>query len=198
MRSLKKTISLILFLLILVLALGMAAYAQEPPASEEPSSEETGEIGAFGLADPPPAGFSVLYMFTGAANDTAATGTNRQIATSVHCTNFGSTSIQATLEIFPQSGGTLASNTLTISSNETETWSTQFTAVYRETTLGTGILEQGSGRVLATSSQLICTAQVLDPLTDPPAFMTKLTLFDSAGNFIGQNKVYLPIILKNS
>ena len=170
-KKLVVSLALVVVLLFMI-ALGMAAYAQEPPASEEP-----GEIGAFGLANPPPAGFSVLYMFTGAANDTAATGTNRQIATSVHCTNFGSTSIQATLEIFPQSGGTLNSNTLTISSNETETWSTQFTAVYRETTLGTGILEQGSGRVLATSPQLICTAQVLDPLTDPPAFISELDMF---------------------
>jgi hypothetical protein len=189
-KKLMVTLTLSLILILLV-ALGMAS-AQEPP-----ESEEGGELGEFGLADQPPTGFSVLYMFTGVANHpTAAT---RQIATSVHCTNFGSTSVQAQLQLFSLGGGSTYTAAVTINSNQTWTFSTQNTDIYREdSTLNTPAIEQGSGRVLANNSQLICTAQVLDPSTNPPAFMARLSLFDGSGNPVGGGKVYLPIILKNN
>ena len=138
-------------MLLLASLLALAAYAQDPTSSDDTG----GEIGELGLADPPPAGLSILYMFTGVANHPIST--TRQIATSVHCTNFGSAPIN---------------------SNRTWTFSTQNTAIYREDTiLSPGILEQGSGRGLADKSQLICTAQVLDPFTNPLAYISELEMF---------------------
>lgn len=176
--------------LILVLLVAMVANAQEPY-----SSEESGEIGEFGLSDPPPAGMSVLYMFTSAASFDPIT---RTIATSVHCTNFGSTAVQAQVQMFRADGGATSQTSTTINPNQTWTVSTRNTAIYREdTNLGTPILEQGSGRILADNPTLICTAQLLDPLNNPPKFMSKLPLFDSFGNPINASRrVYLPLILK--
>ena len=177
--------------LLLASLLALTAYAQEPPMIDE-----SGQIGELGLADPPPAGFSVLYMFSGVANHPISS--TRRIATSVHCTNFSSTPIQTQIQLFSQMAGAVYSETISINSNETYTWSTQFTVIYRDiTNLNTGIIEQGSGRILADNSQLICTAQVLDPIANPPAFMAKLPLFDRDGNLIGTiRRVYLPVILK--
>jgi len=135
-------------------------------------------------------------MFTGVANH--ITPTVRRIATSVHCTNFGSTATQAQIQLFSLGAGTVVTAGVTINSNRTWTFSTQSTVIYREdSTLDSGIIEQGSGRILADQSQLICTAQVLDPTSNPPAFMAKLPLFDSNGNLISAiRRVYLPVILK--
>ncbi|MFN8456278.1 MAG: hypothetical protein U0401_16685 [Anaerolineae bacterium] len=177
--------------LILVLLVAMVANAQEPY-----SSDESGEIGEFGLADPPPAGMSVVYMFTGVANH--SNPVTRTIATSVHCSNFASTDIQVQLQLFGLNGATADTVAFTIPSNRTRTTSTQDTKIFREDfILNNAIIEQGSGRVLADKDQLICTAQLLDPVNNPPKFMNKLPLFDPFGNPISASRrVYLPLILK--
>jgi hypothetical protein len=191
MNNKKIVTSLATLVVLLALLLTMVAYAQEPAEN----GELDGEIGGLGLADPPPSGLSVLYMFTGVANhNTPAT---RQIATSIHCTNFGSTAVQTELQLFAV-GGSAFTTSVTINSNRTWTFSTQSTAIYREDSfLNTGTVEQGSGRVLADKAQLICTAQVLDPIGNPPTFMAKLPIFDSSGDPIGSiRRIFLPIILK--
>jgi hypothetical protein len=187
-------------LVTLTLALGLGlmltlaiAYAQEPTA--EPREEEpSGEIHGLGLTDPAPTGFSVLYMFTGVHNDT--TGPNG-VATSVHCTNFDTKAISLTLQFFNTGGGTVTSFTDNLVSNETGTYSTQGT-FFNETPLNLGTFAQGSGRVLATTSKVICTAQLVEPGSITPTFMVRLPMFDNAGNLIGGNggPVFLPVILK--
>jgi hypothetical protein len=192
---------------MLALALGLGfmltlaiVYAQG--ADREPSEEGAGEIGGLGVADPPPAGYSVLYMFTGVANDATE---NDQIATAVHCTNYGSSTVTVTVELFT-SGSTgppavFASPPDALSPNETGTYSSQGT-IFTEIPIGAGAIEQGSGRVLATASTLICTAQLLNPSPISPAitptFMVRLPLFDSSGNPIalGRGQVFLPVIFK--
>jgi hypothetical protein len=135
-------------------------------------------------------------MFTGVANH--SNPISRTIATSIHCSNFGSSDAQAQLQIFSLNGGLADSVAFPIPSNRTRTVSSQDTKIYREDTfLNNAIIEQGSGRVLADKSTLICTAQLLDPVNNPPAFMVKLPLFDSFGNLIKVGrKVYLPVLLK--
>jgi hypothetical protein len=176
------------------LLLAFDALAQEPTA-EPPEVEPSGEIGELGLTDPPPTGFSVLYMFTGVNNDTTATDA---VATTVHCTNFDTKAISLTLQFFATSGGTIDSFTDNLAANETGTYSTQGT-FFNETPLNLTLFEQGSGRVLATTSKVICTAQLLQPGTITPTFMVKLPMFDSAGNpspGSGAGSVFLPVILK--
>ncbi|MCB0166506.1 MAG: hypothetical protein KDI79_19920 [Anaerolineae bacterium] len=166
-------ITLLLTLLLLTtLMLALAAYAQEPLSG----ADGEGVIGELGLADPPSAGLTVQYMFTGVANH--PTTATRQIATTVHCTNFGSSHIQAEIQLFSVGGASSYGDTVTINSNRTWTFSTQNTAIFREDTiLNTGVLEQGSGRILADDPQLICTAQLLDPIGNPPDFISELEMF---------------------
>ncbi|MCB9079514.1 MAG: hypothetical protein H6631_18075 [Anaerolineaceae bacterium] len=169
----KLAVSLSLTLLLLTtLLLTWVANAQEPMSG----ADGAGGIGELGLADPPSAGLTVQYMFTGVANHPIAA--TRQIATSVHCTNFGSGNVQAEIQLFSVGGASAYGDTVTINSNRTWTFSTQNTAIYREDSiLNTGVLEQGSGRILADSAQLICTAQLLDPISNPPDFIAELEMF---------------------
>lgn len=193
--------------LILGLTLGlilMLAIVNAQGGSREGGEEEAeGNISGLGVADPPPSGYSVLYMFTGVANDTTD---NDQIATAVHCTNYGSNAVTVTVELFTSgssgSPAVFASPPDSLSPNETGTYSSQGT-IFTEIPIGAGTIEQGSGRVLATASTLICTAQLLNPSPISPAitptFMVRLPMFDSAGNPSSGgslDSVYLPIVLK--
>jgi hypothetical protein len=199
MRSIKVATSLITLVLGLGLGLTLVigVYAQGP--GREVSEEETGnDISQMGLADPPSAGFSVLYMFTGVANDN--TGED-QIATAVHCTNFGSTATTVEIQFFQSSGVAALPSAFTdiLSSNESTTYSTQNT-LFTEIPLNAAIIEQGSGRVLVKEHpQVICTAQLLQPGAITPTFMVRLPIFDSNGNPIGGvRQVFLPIIFKSN
>lgn len=196
MKSIKLTTCLFPLLLIVGLFVALDALAQEPTV-EPPEAETSVEIGGLGLASPPPAGFSVLYLFTGANNDSETVNDGKQVATSVHCTNYETQAITLTLEFFSTSGGIVTSFTDSLASNETNTYSTQPT-FFSGTDLASSYFEQGSGRILATSFKLICTAQLLESGSTVPTFMVKLPLFDSAGNPVGgSGTVYLPLILKN-
>ncbi len=167
---------LLSFVLILALVPVLALYAQGSDDEREGGDiRPQDEISELGLADPPPSGFSVLYMFTGASNDTTTPDT---IATSVHCTNFGSANAQVQVQFFSPGAGSTYSATLTINSNQTRTFSTQPTEIYFEdSNVNAGFLDQGSGRVLANKSHLICTAQVLDPTNNQPVYLSELEMF---------------------
>jgi hypothetical protein len=174
----KIGISLLLFLVVgVALATVMITYAQGPEPTEEPETTDGGaqNIGGLGLSDPPPAGLSTLYMFSGVANDD--TGPDL-IATSVLCTNFGSTSVQVELQLFDQTNSNVYTTSTTIAPSHTWTASSQNTPFREDATLNTGFIEQGSGRVLADQAHLICTAQLLNP--DQGAgtvFMSELEMF---------------------
>ena len=117
------------------------------------------------LADSGPA--QVLYIFPGVKDDGAAIGAG--VATSVHCFSFSSTTetIQIVVRNF---NGTLAVNaSTTINFLVTKTISTHGTNIYNEDViLGTGLVDQGSLGITATSTNIVCTAQVLDASTTAP------------------------------
>ena len=132
------------------------------------------------IADPPPAGFTVLYIFTG-ARDTQNAGTN-SAATSIHCSNAGESTTEVIVELTDYDASpTTISSTVSIQPNRTATFSSQATALYSEDDILTSLddLNQGSGRVLvsAGADSIICTAQVLDPVGNPPSYVINLDLF---------------------
>jgi hypothetical protein len=202
MKKIRLAVTLTLVLaLILALVLALAVYAQEPAGDE---TEETGGIGGQGLNDPPPAGYTVLYMFTGATD--TQDRTPNSAATVVHCTNYGDTAVNVCVEISDWDNSPVLSCTTSIASNYTKTFFSQSSVAFYGpncimSTPSTDDINQGSGRIMADSSsaQVICTAQVVDPINNPPRYGVKLALYDGSGNLVGRApKIYLPIILKNS
>jgi hypothetical protein len=176
----------------LALSLAVAAYAQGE--GDGPRDEE---IGSFGLDDPPPAGYSVLYTFTGATNYTTA---GKRIATVVMCTNYGSSPLNIRVEMFSYGGAGMWFKARDVNPSTSPTFSSQDTNIFfDDEVLATGTLNQGSGRVLATGSRVICTALLVDPDSDQPSFMAGLALYDGNGNPVhGSAKTFLPAILKNA
>ena len=165
--------------LVLALVVLTAAQGPEPAETSEGADISAQNVGGLGLADPPPSGLGVLYMFTGVAND--STGDN-QSATTVHCTNFGSDTAQVEFQFFDFDATNAYTITRSIALNQTVTISTQNTHYREDGTLNTGAIQQGSGRVLADQSTLICTAQVLTPyevtgVYSRTLFITELEMF---------------------
>ena len=193
MRRTRWTATLVLALLA-VLALTATWGVQAQGEGDGPREVE---IGTFGLDDPPPAGYSVLYMFTGVANDDSAPD---KIATSVMCTNYGSTTVNIRVEMFSYDGSTTWFRALDVGPGFSPTFSSQNTVIFfDDEVLGTDEIYQGSGRVLATGSRVICTALLVDPDSDQPSFMARLALYDGSGNPVhASRKVYLPAILKQA
>ena len=164
-------------LLLLTLVMTLAVYAQ---GQGDDRSEEEGDIGGLGLADPPPPGFSVLYTFSGAAD--SQNSTPDTAVTSVHCTNAGTSSVQVMVQISDFDNVPTIAGTFTIASNRSATFSSHPTIFYLDdvTLSATGDdIDQGSGRVLInpSSAKVICTAQVLDPVNNPPEYVINLDLF---------------------
>ena len=171
----KKNALALSFLLLLILTLAIAPYTSGEPGDVR---NEPGGVGALGVSDPPPPGYFVRYMFTGARDNLGTSA-----ATSVHCTNFGSSSVTVMVEISDFDNNPTVSGSISISPSFTRTFSTANTAVYAEdvtlTNPGTDEIDQGSGRIMVNDStaKIICTAQVLDPVNNPPEFIVNLDLF---------------------
>jgi hypothetical protein len=202
----------IIFALAVVLGLGLLLVVVQGQGPVDEGLAGQGEIGVSGLAGDPPAGWEVVYMFTGVYNKPV----DPEYATVVHCTNIGEGTTSIEVEFFKRISGFAADVTADVSKNDTQTFSTQTIASMPQAASagadGTedGI-EHGSGRVLALEgSEIICTVQVLAlDSSDAPTDMTKLHLFDSEGNLIdpdpdpepgpGSNEgIFMPIIFKNS
>jgi hypothetical protein len=125
---------------------------------------------------------SVLYMFSGVTDDGEQGSASRREATSIHCTNISLESIQTEVQVYQWSGTDVYTGTVNMPPNRTFTFSTQNTTIYFDDVLlggspGADAIFQGSGRVLTSQPGVICTAQVLDPLNYPPAFVSALELF---------------------
>ena len=201
MKKVKLVVILALSLaLLLALVLVMGGQAQGPGGDEK---NEEGGVGGLGLADPPPAGYTVLYMFTGARDDYAELDPDTA-ATAVHCTNYGSSGVNVLVEISDYDNTPTISGTIWIPPSGSVTFCSQDAPVYAVDVVmwsTSDSINQGSGRVLADSSsaKIICTAQVIDPANDPPEYGAKLALYDGSGNLIGGEspEVYLPIIMRN-
>jgi hypothetical protein len=194
--------------LLLLLFAAATAFAQAPADQQDGG----GAIESQGLADPAPSGYTVFYTFTGARDIQYPNPENSEnkeniAATVIHCTNTGDLLTQMRVEIYDYNDNYTLSVTETITPNYTLTFTTQDVALYTWDALITGTvagrtsnIDQGSGRIMVDNpaANVICTAQVLDPLGNPPSYVVKLTLYDAYGNFAGDKRasVFLPVILK--
>ena len=152
--------------LVAILALSAAASAGGDRVRD---SEPPGPTNPEGVLD-------LLYRATGVTNIST-------VATSVHCTNIGTSNGWITLRVLNWNGDSACSIlNHQIAPDDTETLSTQNTSIYVEdaTCDGAPTVNQGMLSVWAEptgSTDIICTAQVLDPGADTPAFATTLTLY---------------------
>ena len=183
-----KPRSSVAVLVVILLSLALAAFgvqAQGPGTEPEQdikdvhaqaASPEAGVDG--GIGNPPPTGFTVLYLFTGVANET---DNGRDESTSINCTNFhASAAVEVRVEVYNQDPTAVYAANQTIASGATRTWSTQSIQAYNDGAILPAVpfIFQGSGRVLVKQhSQVICNAQVLDANVDPPIYAVDLEMF---------------------
>jgi len=179
----------------------------QSPQSLKPGEGLTGQSGSARVDEVGEslvaAGMSTLYRFSGATDDGEQGSGNRKEATSVLCTNIDSTqNAQVEVQIFQWNGTDVFTGTVNMPPNNSFTFSTQNTEIYFEDViiggnLGTPAIFQGSGRILSSHANVICTVEVLDPLNYPPIFMDKLTLYNPDGSIVGDSRsLYLPLIRK--
>jgi hypothetical protein len=118
---------------------------------------------AFAVSGP----YQVLYIFPGVRDTGTAAGTG--VATTVVCFSF-SPSTESIQYVVRNFGGTIAVNTTyPINSFQTVTASTHDAILYDEDLyLSTGTIDQGVLGISATSTNVVCTAQVIDASASVP------------------------------
>ena len=175
-----------LITILLALALGAFGVQAQGPGTDPlqdgkdvPIVAANGPLAvSAGIGDPPPSGFTVVYMFTGVANET---DNGKDEATSINCTNYHPTAaVEVRVEVYGSdpSGKYVANQTL--AAGATRTWSTQSISAYNDGVILPSVpyIFQGSGRVLTRQhTQGICNAQVLDADADPPVYAVDLEMF---------------------
>lgn len=116
------------------------------------------------LADSGPS--QVLYIFPGATDNGGADRTG--VATVVHCFSFSPT--QESMQfVFRDWDGTIKGNlTLNINQFQTLSLATHLTTVYAAFSASTALLNQGTLGITATSTNIVCTAQVIDASATVP------------------------------
>jgi hypothetical protein len=76
-----------------------------------------------------------------------------------------------------------------VSAGRTWTFATQNPAIYKlETTISAELIQSGCGRILSTDTSTLCVAQLVDPATAQPVFLTNLPLIDVRGR-----QIFLPL-----
>ena len=125
---------------------------------------------AIGMAIPAWAGVNdpevIIYRFPG-VRDNGGTGLTG-FATIFHCTNFSG--VDENVRIVTRSeDGTLKSNFVTTLSHlKTVGAATHAVFSYSSFGMGTGAVSEGTAAIAATSTNIICTAMVLDAATARP------------------------------
>ena len=126
---------------------------------------------AIGMAAPASAASTdpevIIYRFPGVRD--SGGGDNSGVATVFHCTNFSGTGENIRL-VTRNTIGVLKTNvSVSLVHLQTKTVSTHNTAAYDEDDfLGTGLVNQGTTAIAATSTNIICTAMTIDAsLTTP-------------------------------
>jgi len=181
--------------LVVVALLGAAtiAFAQAMPEADRSEPGGAG-VSSKSISDPPPAGFTVYYLFAGVRDTTPVVPNSAAVC--VHCANAGASTIQVIVEVADFDADPSAqSDPLTIPPGCTRTFCTQRTQFYAEDytfDFSTDQLDQGSGRVMANSSgaRLMCTVDVVPPTSNPPSYLSSLTLFDHTGTIWDWNQVF--------
>jgi hypothetical protein len=191
------------YALAAALALGFVLVLTLASAQEGEDGEELRlqGIGTQGLGDPPAAGTTVLYMFSGAVDNLF------NVATVVHCSNYGPIDSQVSVEFYDVDSDVYTA-TDNIPSSESRTFSSRPTALYVDHAvagLTTDDLNQGAGRVIVPNdnTSIICTAQVIHSTTLTPSFGVQLALHDGAGKPVAgaliiteERRIYLSLVLR--
>lgn len=192
------------------IAIGPLAIAQADTVQTAPSPDKATEPLSTHPAKIPQAG-SGDYFFTGARNF-LTTDVPNLAATAVTCTNFGPSIQTLYVAIVDYDQTYVISNTLPINPGDTRTFGSQNTAIYGEDALLTGHMplddiNQGYGYVDvsdgAHAQEIRCTAQVLDPLGNPPAYIVQLPMYNANLQLIRPTinhphwGIYLPNVLKH-
>jgi hypothetical protein len=102
-----------------------------------------------------------VYRFSGVRDNGGAASVG--VATSFHCTNFSGATETLRIQIRAFNGTVIKDSTLNIPHNNNRTISTHFTnAYFEDLSLETGTIDQGSARIWATSTMIVCTASTID------------------------------------
>jgi hypothetical protein len=106
---------------------------------------------------------------------------NGGLATFFSCTSTATATMQVGVEVFLPLGGPpandAAATSLTVGPGATVIFGTDgAVGISVSSNLNAGILSKGSGRILATSKKLVCTAFVADVGNAPPTSMMQLTI----------------------
>ena len=138
--------------------------------------------GEAGLVGESPATTSLMFVFSGVTDDGLQGGAGRKEATSILCSNLAASNNTIEVRLFNWDGSQVGTGSVTAAPNASYTFSTQNTTIYFDDVIlgaggGTVAIFQGFGEVWADQTNVICTAEVLDPLGYPPVFVTALELF---------------------
>lgn len=109
----------------------------------------------------PGAPTQVLYVFPGVRDDGGGASTG--VATVVHCFSFSSTTESIGFIVRDNAGTVVANAEINIASFQTATAVTHVTDLYpQDAVLNTGSVGRGVLGIAATSTNMVCTAQVID------------------------------------
>lgn len=118
---------------------------------------------------------NVLYRFSGVQDDGAKGGTSRKHGTVIHCSNAGNTGASLALVLYNHDGTVVKSVKYSIGAWRTKTAATQTSKLYdNDLILNTPLIYQGLGVILASSPNVVCSAQVLDVRSEFPEYLVDL------------------------
>ena len=149
---------------LLVLILSLAPTAALPGIADSPLPILSGGATTFHL-------YSVPGVIAGAGG----------LGTYFSCTSTDTATMQVGVELFFSAGGAPANDavatSLSVSPGATVMFGTSAAAgLSINSSLGGGFMSKGSGRILATSKKLACTAFLADVGNAPPTSMAQLTI----------------------
>jgi hypothetical protein len=128
-----------------------------PTDAQQRSYPEGGAPGPKAVGDP----LQLIYRVSGLRD--SGSGPEAGIATAFHCTSFSS--VDETLHINVRNfNATVRGVEVTVASRRTATISTHLTRIFTEdAVVGAGItVNQGSAEILATSTNMVCSAMIVD------------------------------------
>jgi hypothetical protein len=119
---------------------------------------------ASALADSGP--FQVLYIFPGVTDSGGPTPDG--VATAVHCFSFSPSEESIQYVVRNSQGALEATSTTDINQFQTLTVTTHSTNIYPASVVVTHAINQGVLGISATSTNIVCTAQVIDASATVP------------------------------
>ena len=126
---------------------------------------------AIGMAGPAVAGVNdpeiIIYRFPGVFDDGSTTQVGT--ATAFHCTNFSGVLENVRIVTRGSGGGLLKNFLFGLDHLSTQGASTHSVFSYVSLNMGTGFITDGTAAIAATSTNIICTAMVLDAANAKPA-----------------------------